>query len=180
MSKADEILRIDKPHFTIRVYEDMLRVDIKGSLREDIVEAFENKPVLKQTIGSILEMFAPLHVRLSDIDSASTDEKGKVKIKLPRHRDLTIPLEPKDGKRLVYKLDELIPKAKERELDRLMKDHKLERIVQAKKLQKIEKTERERAKEELVLPTGGTEFPFPAPRSVLREEKEAEEEEQEK
>lgn len=169
MPKATEILRIIRRHFTVRVYESVLRIDLKGSVKNDIEEAFENTPVLKQTIGSILEMFIPLHVHLSDIDSVYMDKKGKVVIKLPRRRDVFIPLEPRDAKRLVDKLNQLVPAAKEKELRRIMKEHRLQRI---------EKAERELAEEKLSVPLGGAQFPIPEPRGVLEEEKrEAEEQE---
>lgn len=169
MPKATEILRIVRPHFAIRVYETALRIDLRGSVKNDIEETFENTPVLKQTIGSILEMFIPLHVHLSDIDSVRMDKKGKVVIKLPRHRDVVIPLEPRDAKRLVDKLNQLVPTAKEKELRRIIKEHRLQRI---------ENAERELAEEKLSLSGGGAQFPIPKPRGVLEEEKrEAEEQE---
>lgn len=164
MSKGAEALRINKRHFTVIVYNGMLKIDLMGSLKNDIEEAFENTPLLAQTIGSILGMFVPLHVHLSDIDSVSANKKGKVSIKLPRRRDLTIPLEPKEAKRLVDKLNELIPRAKKKELKRIMKKQKTRRI---------EKAERELDKERMMLPPGGAQFPIPYPRGVLKEEKEA-------
>jgi hypothetical protein len=169
MAKATEILKIVRPHFTVRVYGSMLRIDLKGSVKNDIEEAFENTPVLEQTIGSILGMFIPLHVHLSDIDSVRMDKRGKVIIKLPRHRDVVIPLEPRDAKRTVDKLNQLVPAAKEKELKRLMKEHKLQRI---------EKIERELAKEKLSLPLGGAQFPIPEPRGVLEKEKRGAEEQE--
>jgi hypothetical protein len=169
MPEENEILRIDKPHFTVRVYENVLKIDLKGSLRNDIEEAFENTPILEQTIGSILEMFIPLHVHLSEVDSVSMDEKGKVLIKLPRHRDVVIPLEPEDAKRLVDKLNELIPEAKEKELTRIMKEQKLQRF---------EKAERELAEGDMLLPPGGTQFPYPGPPGMRQKEKEAAEEQE--
>jgi hypothetical protein len=167
MSRQVTALRIRKPHFTITVYDSMLKVDLKGSLKNDIEEAFENTPLLAETIGSILEIFVPLHVHLSDIDSVSADKKGKVSIKLPRHRDLAIPLEPKEAKRLVDKLNELIPRAKEKELKRVMKEKRLRRIKEA---------DYELDRERMVLPPGGAQFPVPYPHGVLEEEKEAEKE----
>jgi hypothetical protein len=169
MPEETEILRIDKPHFTVRVYANMLKIDLKGSLKNDIEEAFENTPILEQTIGSILEMFIPLHVHLSEVDSVSMDEKGKVLIKLPRHRDVVIPLEPGDAKRLVDKLNELIPEAKEKELNRIMKEQKL---------QKFEKAEHEMARGDMLLPPGGTQFPTPEPPGMRQKEKEAAEEQE--
>lgn len=169
MPEETEILRIDKPHFTVRVYENMLKIDLKGSLKNDIEEAFENTPILEQTIGSILEMFVPLHVHLSEVDSVSMDEKGKVLITLPRHRDVVIPLEPGDAKGLVDKLNELIPEAKEKELTRIMKEQKLQRY---------ENAERDRARGDMLLPPGGTQFPSPEPPGFRQKEKEAAEEQE--
>lgn len=60
MPEAIAILEVDGPHFTVRLYENLLRVDLKGSLKNEIEEALENKPILKETIGNILSTFAPL------------------------------------------------------------------------------------------------------------------------
>jgi hypothetical protein len=168
MSSDTEVLRIDEPHFTVRVYENMLKIDLKGSLKNDIEETFENTPILEQTIGSILEMFIPLHVHLSEVDSVSMDEKGKVLIKLPRHRDVVIPLEPEDAKRLVDKLNELIPEAKEKELTRIMKEQRLRRIDNAEN-----ELDRER-----LFTTGSAQFPMPPPPGMREKEKEAAEEQE--
>lgn len=169
MSEATEILRIDRPHFTIEVSESLLRIDLKGSAKNDIEEALENKPVLKQTIGNILEMFIPLHVRLSDIDSVHMDKNGKVVITLPHRKDVVIPLEPEDAKRLVDKLNQLVPAAKDKELRRIIKEQRLERI---------EKAEHELGEEEMSLPVGAGQFAIPEPPGVLEEEKKEEEEQE--
>jgi len=170
MPETAEVLRIDKPHFTVKVYEDRLRIDLKGTAKNDIEEALENKPFLKETIGSILGMFIPLHVRLSEVDSVHMDENGKVVLKIPRHRDVVIPLEPGDAKRLVDKLNQLIPRAKDKELRRIIKEQRDMRTVEV---------DRELEREELSLPGGGAEpFAIPEPPGVLEEEKrEAEEQE---
>jgi hypothetical protein len=164
------VLEIDKPHFSVRLYENLLKIDLKGTVKNEIEEAVENKPLLRETIGSILGIFVPLHIHLSDIDSVHMDETGKVKIHLPRHRDIMIPLEPRDAKRLIEKLNQLIPKEKAKELERVMEERKLRKIVE-------EEREMERASF-----TSGA-FPIPQPLGVLEKEKEAEEkivEEQEK
>jgi hypothetical protein len=167
MSKSVEILEIEKAHFTVRVYESMLKIDLKGGVKDEIEDALENKPVLRETIGRILGMFIPLHVRLSDIDSVRTDEKGDVVVKLPRHRDVAIPLDPKDAKKLVDKLNQLIPKEKEKEIARIMEEQKLKRI---------EKAEHDLAKEKMFTTTGGAQFPIPPPPGMREKEKEAAEE----
>jgi hypothetical protein len=169
MSESVEILKIEKPHFTVKVTESMLRIDLKGSVKDDIEDALENKPVLKETIGRILGMFIPLHVRLSDIDSVRMDKNGDVMMKLPRRRDVIIPLDPKDAEKLVDKLNQLIPKEKEREIVRIMKEQKLQRV---------ERAERELDKEKLFTGAGGTQFPIPPPPGILEKEKEAAEEQE--
>jgi hypothetical protein len=124
------ILEIDEQNFTIRLYESMLKIDLKGGTKNRIVEALENKPVLRETIGTILGMFTPLHIRISDIDSAYLEETGKVRIVLPHHRDIVIPLKPDEAKKLVNKLAELIPEEKRKKLLRLVKEEKLGKIAE--------------------------------------------------
>jgi hypothetical protein len=170
MSKPIEILTVEKPHFTVRVYENMLKIDMKGSVKNDIQEALENAPVLRETIGNILEIFSPLHVHLSDVDTVEVDNVGKVKIKLPRHRDVVIPLDLKEGKKLADKLNQLIPDAKEKEIERIMKEQKLKRIGQA---------EREYDKEAMFSTTAtGASPPIPPPPGVREKEREAAEEQE--
>lgn len=167
MSDKTILLSIDKQHFTVRLYENLLKIDLKGTTKNVIVEALENKLILRETVGEILGMFIPLHIRLSDVDSVGMGETGKVKISLPRHRNITIRLEAKEAKQLVDKLNQLIPGAKEREFKRLMEEQRLHRI---------EGAERELVKEETIYPIGGTQFPIPEPPGVREREKEAEEE----
>ena len=96
MPRTITVFKMENPHFTIKLYEDMLKIDLKGSLKNEIEEALENKPVLKETLGSILGIFVPLRIRISDIDSVHMDETGKIKVSLPRHRNIVIPLERKE------------------------------------------------------------------------------------
>jgi hypothetical protein len=121
MPEATAVLEIDRPHFTIRLYEHILLIDLKGSFKNEIEEALENKPILRETFGGIFGIFVPLHIRLKDIDSVNVDETGKVKINLPHHRNIDIPLEREDGERLVEKLNQLISEARQ-------KDFELERL----------------------------------------------------
>jgi len=166
MPEAQALLVIDKPHLTVKLYEKMLKIDLKGGFKNELEEALENTPVLRETIGSMLAIFAPLHVRLCDIESAQMDKQGKITIKLPRHRDVTIPLEPKEAKKLVDKLNELIPIEKERELDRIIKEHKLG------------VRERELEKEEVPLTSGESPLRIPTAPGVLEEEREPSEEQE--
>jgi hypothetical protein len=101
-------------------YENWLRLDLKGNTKNDIVEALENKPILRQSIGNILDVFAPLHIHLGDIDSVHMDNLGKVKLALPRHRDVTIPLAVNEATNLVNKLNPLIAREKEKKAQRVI------------------------------------------------------------
>jgi len=168
MSSDTEVLRIDDPHFEVRVYESSLRIDLKGSVKDEIEDALENKPVLRESIGNILAVFVPLHVPLSDIDSAQMDEKGKITIKLPRHRDVVIQLEPENAKKLVDKLNQLAPGKKEKAR---------EKIFDEQKSQRIEKAEREYDREALSY-SAGAQSPMPPPPGVRRKEKKAEKQEE--
>ena len=134
MPEAIVVLEVDKPHFTVRLYENMLKIDLKGSFKNEIEEALENKPILKETVGSVLGIFVPLHISLSDIDSVHMDKTGKVKVSLPLHRNIVIPLEREDGERLVDTLNQLIPKAKNQEIR--------ERIMRKRARRKREKSKR--------------------------------------
>jgi hypothetical protein len=124
LSQAKTVLEIDDPHFTLSLYENWLRIDLKGNTKNEIVESLENKPVLKQSIGNILEIFAPLHIHLSEIDSAHLDSLGRVKLVLPHRRDVTIPLAFDKAKTLVDTLNPLIAKEKEKEARRVIEERK--------------------------------------------------------
>lgn len=121
MPETSPILKIENPHLTVRLYGNLLKIDLKGSFKNEIEEALENKPVLKETIGAVLGIFVPLHIRLRDIRSVDVDETGRVKIDLPLYRDIEIPLEREHGERLAEKLNQLISEAKR-------KDFELERL----------------------------------------------------
>lgn len=129
MSEEPLIMEIDKAHFTVKLYENVLRVDLKGTAKNEIEEALENKPVLRETLGNVLGLFVPLHIRLADIHSAKMDEHGKVKLDLHHRKDTIIPLEPEEGGKLVDKLNELIPKAKERQLMHMIKEARIWKIA---------------------------------------------------
>jgi len=171
MSKSILVLQIDAPHFTVELHESMLKIDLKEGAKSEIKKGVEARSSLGLILGRILDMFAPLHVKLSDIDSVKADNTGNVKISLPHHRDIVIPLEPKDATKLVDKLNEFIPVEKEKELERIMERHKLQRI---------EQEERTLAEEELITSGAGQQMPIPQPTGVRKVEEEAEKEIEEK
>jgi hypothetical protein len=165
MSSDVEVLSIDEPNFVVRVYERSLRIDLKESVKDEIADALENRSVLRESIGNILGVFVPLHVPLSDIDSVQMDEKGKVTIELPRHRDVVIQLQPENAKKLVDKLNQL---------DIGKEEEARENIFNEQKSQRIENAEREYDREAL----SSSQFPMPSPPGVRRIEKKAEKQEE--
>ena len=111
MPKTITVIEVDDPHFIIKLSDSLLIIGLKGSFKNDLEEAIENKPVLKETIGKVLGIFVPLHIRVSDIDSVHLDENGKIKVSLPHHRDIVIPLEHKEGaEKLFENLNQLVSK----------------------------------------------------------------------
>jgi hypothetical protein len=133
MHRAVKVLEVENPHFTIRLYEDLLKIDLKGSFKNEIEEALENKPVLKETLGSILGIFVPLHIRVSKINSVHMDETGKIKVRLPHHRNIVIPLERKeDAQKLVEKLNQLISNARTAEIKERLAMRRAKRKLERK------------------------------------------------
>jgi hypothetical protein len=49
MVEKNVILEFDKPHFTVRLYDYMLKIDLKGTFKNEVEEVLENKPILKET-----------------------------------------------------------------------------------------------------------------------------------
>ncbi len=128
MAQTSVVLEIEDPHFTIRLTENLLKIDLKGSFKNEINEALENKPVLKETIGRVLGIFVPLHIRVCDIDSVQMDEMGKIKVGLSHHRSLEVPLESKeDSKRLLEKLEQLIAKVETDKIQEIKVKHRVEK-----------------------------------------------------
>ena len=116
MNDEDIVMTIDKLHFTVKLRATQLEVDIKDGARQELEKLLEAKPAFRDSVGLLFQTVVPLDVRLRDIRSIGLDEKGRVKIDIPRRKDLTIPLDQEESKRLIDKLNELIPPEKERAL----------------------------------------------------------------
>ena len=54
MPKTIAVLEVEDPHFTIKLSNNLLKIDLKGSVKNELEEALENKPVMKETIGRML------------------------------------------------------------------------------------------------------------------------------
>jgi hypothetical protein len=113
MTDTVKVLKVKNRHFTIKLSADLLEIDLKGSLKNDLEEHIENDPLLKQTVGKLLGIFVPLHIRVSEIDSVNMDETGKVTVSIPHHRSIVIPFEHKENAEIfLEKLKELTLNAK--------------------------------------------------------------------
>jgi hypothetical protein len=116
MTDEDIVMKIDKPHFVVKLHTDYLEMDLKEGMKKELESFVEAKPTLRESLGLLFQTIVPLDVRLRDISSVSLDEKGRVKVAIPSRKDFTIPLDADEAKRLIAKLDELIPLEKERAL----------------------------------------------------------------
>jgi len=114
MTEEDIVMVIEKPHFKVKLHTGVLEVDLKEGVKKELEDVLEAKPALRESLGFLFQTIVPLDVPLKDIESAVVDKKGQVKITIPSRRDITIPLASKESKRLVDKLNELIPIEKER------------------------------------------------------------------
>ena len=110
----DPILVIDKPDFVVRLHKDLIEVDLKEGGKAKLENAIEKDPLLRKTLGFVLQTTIPSDVELCDIKSCEVDDKGQLKLVMPRHVDIVLPLGIEDANRLAYELKDLIPLAKTR------------------------------------------------------------------
>ena len=129
------VLEIKKPYFIVRLHEDTLEVDLKEGAKKELEDVVEAHPILRESLGVLFQTIIPLDVALHEIESAEIDKKGRLKIVIPLRRDIVIPTEPDESKRLAEKLNELIPLAKLKEAER------------SKELEEIEERARRRPRE---------------------------------
>jgi len=120
MAAEDLVMMIDKPHFTVKLHRSLLEVDLKEGVKKKLEDVVEANPTLRGSLGFLFQNVIPLDVPLKDIESAELDEKGRVKIIIPHRKDITIPLEPDESRKLIDKLNELIPIEKQREMERML------------------------------------------------------------
>jgi len=131
MTDEDIVTTIDKPHFIVRLSTTKLEVDLKDGARKELEKLIEANPAFRDSVGLLFQSVVPVDVRLRDIRSVSIDKEGRVKIDIPRRKDLTIPLDEEESRRLIDKLNELIPPEKERALRDAEEARKMERTLRA-------------------------------------------------
>jgi len=127
MTTEDLVMVIKKPHFTVKLHKTLLEVDLKEGIKKELEDVLEAKPILRESLGFLFQTIIPLDVPLKDIDSVKMDKKGQVKIAIPSRRDIVIPLNPTESKRLVEKMNELIAIEKERVMRDLAESAKVRR-----------------------------------------------------
>jgi hypothetical protein len=106
------VLIFDKPHFIVKLHEDLLQVDLKEGAKKALEDIVEAHPILRDSVGLLFQTIIPLDVALSSIDFVKVDDKGRLKVVIPLRRDILIPLERDESEILAEKLNELIPLAK--------------------------------------------------------------------
>jgi hypothetical protein len=110
----DPILVIEKPDFIVRLHEDWIDVDLKQGGKAKLEQIIEKDPLLRKTLGFVLQATIPSDVDLCDVQCVEVDDKGQLKLVIPRHVDIVLPLGLDDAKRLAWELKDLIPLAKTR------------------------------------------------------------------
>ncbi len=118
MPEKPVVMHFDKPDFEVKLHSDALEVNLKEGVRREIEKLAEARHALSSSIGWVFQTIIPLNVPLWQIDRVEAEPGGKVNLVIPRRRDLHIPLDPSEARRLTEKLNQLIPIEKAKELDR--------------------------------------------------------------
>ncbi len=106
----------DKRKFVVKLYEDLIEVDLKEGAKKELEDVVEAHPALREeSLGRLFQTVVPSDVDLTEIDSVEVDDKGQLKLVIPRHKDLIIPLEHDESRKLAKELNELVPYAKSKE-----------------------------------------------------------------
>ena len=127
MPQKPVLLQFDKPHFQVKLHSDLLQVDLKEGARKELERLAEARPILRDSLGWILQTIIPLDVKLYEIEKVESDGQGQVHLRIPARRDVSIPLEPAESRRLVEKLNELIPVEKQRAFERAQAEREAEK-----------------------------------------------------
>lgn len=127
MASKDLVMVIEKEHFVVKLHPNLLEVDLKKGARKELEDALEAKSALRGSLGFLFQNIIPLDIPLRNIESVEHDEKGRVKIKIPHRKDITIQLDQEEARKLVKKLNELIPIEKQKEMERLLASKRGER-----------------------------------------------------
>lgn len=127
MTTKDVVMVIKKPRFTVKLHTNLLEVDLNEGLRKKLESVLEAEPAIRDSLGMVFQFVVPIDAPLKDIESATADKKGQVKIAIPHRKDIHIPLKPSESKKLVAKLNELIPIERAKEIERILEMEKIKR-----------------------------------------------------
>lgn len=122
---------IEKPYLIVKLHERLLEVDFADGLKSELESALEANTALRETLGYLLQATIPLDVALSEIESASIDKNGHVKVAIPFRKDLIIPIGSPDSRRLVEKLNELVPAEKARAVKEMQESEARKKALEA-------------------------------------------------
>jgi hypothetical protein len=112
--EKDPILVVDRPDFVVKLHREWIDVDLKEGGKAKLERAIEKDPLLRKTVGYVLQSSIPSDVELCDVESVEVDSKGQLKLVIPRHVDIVLPLGVDDANKLANELKDLIPLAKEK------------------------------------------------------------------
>ena len=146
MPAEDLVMAIDKPNFKVKLHRSLLEVDLKEGVKKELEDVVEANPILRGSLGFLFQTVIPLDVPLKNIESVELNEKGQVKIVIPNRRDINIPLEPDESKKLIDKLNELIPIEKQREKERMFAASRRASEIEREKARAISESRHERWK----------------------------------
>jgi hypothetical protein len=146
MPAEDLVMVIDKPNFKVKLRRSLLEVDLKEGVKKELEDVVEANPILRGSLGFLFQTVIPLDVPLKNIESVELNEKGQVKIVIPNRRDINIPLEPDESKKLIDKLNELIPIEKQREKERMFAASRRASEIEREKARAISESRHERWK----------------------------------
>jgi len=110
--EKDPILVMDKPDFVVTLHREWIDVDLKAGGKAKLERAIEKDPLLRKTVGFVLQSLIPSDVQLCDVASVEVNGKGQLKLVIPRHVDIVLPLGVEDADKLACELKDLIPLAK--------------------------------------------------------------------
>lgn len=96
----------------MKLHKDWIDVDLKEGGKARLERAIEKDPLLRKTIGYVLQSIIPSDVELCDISSVEVNGKGQLELVIPRHVDIVLPLAVDEANRLAEELKDLIPLAK--------------------------------------------------------------------
>ncbi len=118
MPENQSTLTLDKPQFEVKLQPGVLTLHIKEGAVREFDKLAEQTPHLRDSLRWMFHEIIPLKVKLEDIEHVDSDATGRIRIKVSARRDIHIPLDHEESNKLLEKLNELIPREKERAVER--------------------------------------------------------------